>query len=70
MPEQGVRLCNALKKDITKHTPAAKCSPAKTAAASLFRRAQAVPTATIARTVFAACTSTRNPATEHPPAAG
>ena len=31
----------ALKKDITKHTPAAKCSPAKTAAASLFRRAQA-----------------------------
>ena len=70
MLEQSVRLCNALKKDITKYTPVAKCSPAQTAAASLFRRARAVPTATIARTVFAACTSTRAPATEHPPAAG
>ena len=41
----------------------------KTAAASLFPEAQAVPTATTARTVFAACTSTRT-RREHPPAAG
>ena len=63
MPEQGVRPCNALKKDITKHTPATTALPANSVAALSHRKMPEATIATIARTAFAVSMWTSHPAT-------